>query len=1418
MLKHYLTDAKNKLKDEAYEAALEASTKALELDGMNFNALMLKGKSLYHLQNAKLAEETYRRAVDLQPDTPLVWKGLLELFELTQEHAKSIEPLEKLRAILIKNDKWDRCQKVTSDLAQAATLAGQIPKALETWYPLVLSDPRSPALFLGEHPNEETPSEVEIWISVLRIAQAHRVVGPFKSLDLILDNIVRLVPSLSWSPEDSTSLHSDVVAAIDIAVDNAWRTLKTAPGNEKSQARRVLDELCARLVAECPRAKRAAEVRLIRHEDMDGELSAEDFNLSAPMVKELAPKSSLVAILTGLEQYKAGRPLEALANLSQGIIAVPEHIEARVVLARLSLEEATFDPVRCLDMIHSSQDAAQTRYDTLGTSPNCYSDTEMNLLQARALIAQSKWHDAIMVYEGVVEHEPFLAEAVIGLAEAHLHLGEVDAASLNLQFLPPQPSSAAYFAAKGWLSYCQGDLKTAQTTLEAGLNCADVAWTLKYRLARVYWDLGGDHKTNKVFCVAMLLGAAKLNPREAGIFSMLGSWYRTIASDNVRAEKCFLKALSLDPSCEVAGLTLTEMYTAHGEDARVVQLWSDNAASQVHAAWAWERLAQYQLSHDDEAAIGNMHKLLRNAPGNASYWAALGHVYQVFGRIVAAQKSYMKALDLAPNTPNVLCELARIELSLGLLDEALGHLTAIESPNAAVNKLHAETLFTQAKALCAQGLYGRSLAQLHQASHVLTTCVATERHPCLYKLLGDIHMFAFYLPPTEDLLAFLSQGSDAYAKVLADQPDDPVALFDAGISQWILAQAKGFLHHFPVTKWSLDHNPIYPEAMKCHVDLARSHLTKSLSINPNDAKVWNAFGAVSGSVALKQFAFVRAIELENLDAAWANLGMLYLHSGLFAMAQKAYLSLQGVNPNHPAMWLGYGLLGCRKNTFADAHAAYTCAIELRLDLDILHGFAYTALISRTGSLDQALFALKKFAERDGYHAAATNSLGVALMRTGLYGQAIDAFEKALDRVQDTVTRDGILLNLAQAQVHQKQFGAAQANLKKRSTPHNLLQAQIHLGRGEHENALALIQSDEFVDNVNVLLAQQVIMYQLGQRESCRRNLEALLSQFPSEEVAKTLLALYGLDWWQSKKQTILQSLCAPLVDLYISRHDHLGVKRICDSWTSEFPQDPEGYLARARAKLAFGDLEVDLSKVPSARLPFEAQLHRMQIESAVQLFTSWNSSDTACRKWLHLNPADPLAPLVVAIGMLKRFVKNPSDLSIVTRAKQWLARHPPQSDSPYSTWLWHILSSCIHAQVGETTEAKTHAQTALNTIDLFGLDDSATILLYQARTRVYTDPAEAINLYLAHLRASETTTRHAWVELAVLMEAQGYVKTAWRVWRQIESDEWKTLVHIKRSFLQRENPKVATKCLQTLENSTSETFISAFRSEFNLTA
>lgn len=673
---------------------------------------------------------------------------------------------------------------------------------------------------------------------------------------------------------------------------------------------------------------------------------------------------------------------------------------------------------------------------------------------------------ALTTYQSLISDDSDVLtafQATIRLSELLLSKSKFVETRDALDSFAPQVSSlsdehqAIVASMRGWVLFSLGAVNDGRALLEASVPkilsaSVEKAKALK-RLAIVYWQLDGAFRREKGLCFGHLLQAAKLLPSDNEIFGWLGKWYQEIAQDVLRAEKCFLKALSLSSDNETAGVALSDLYEQQHKRALNVKLWEDMTQEPVSApTWALLRLAQHLVENDDEQAVGKLHLVLRNDPLNARYWVTLGHVYRHFGKLVSAQKSYLKAVELGEMSWCVMCELARIEGALLLFDEAFEHImpfvgdaSAKAEPDqqraSVVRTLYAELLFKQAKYLCAEGLYGRAAANLKKASGLMRALSSSSVEGL--KLIGDIHCFAFYLAPGDfnssagestGWVDFLSNGRKAYEGVTAiassptskdDFPPTRLAemLYDVGLSCWYEAQAlctanglsfSGFEHlRSPQGKKLVasieEHQPTVFKRVQSLKQKAKQFFTDAVSANPQLALGWNGLGVVHDHVLLKQFAWTRAIQAESSsESAWANLGMLYVHqpdasSTMALLAQKALIHLQGVNANNPSMWNGYGMLARRETSDSGqqqkAIEAFRCALEMGLDLDALQGFTTAVLLNESdktidNSDERLLFAMRKVLERDPFSAGAWNALGVLQQRLGLYEDSRASFDQA----------------------------------------------------------------------------------------------------------------------------------------------------------------------------------------------------------------------------------------------------------------------------------------------------------------------------------------------------------------------------------------------------------------------------------------
>lgn len=724
---------------------------------------------------------------------------------------------------------------------------------------------------------------------------------------------------------------------------------------------------------------------------------------------------------------------------------------------------------------------------------------------------------------------------------------------------------------RGWVLFKLGSVEEGKDLLERAApsiptsSQAEKARSFK-RLAIVYWHLDGTYRQEKSFCFGHLLQAAKLMPSDSEIFGWLGKYYQEVANDVLRAEKCFLKALSLSSGNAMAGMALSDLYEQQQKRELNVKLWEDMTQEQETApTWALLRLAQHLIDNDEEQAVGKLHLVLRNDPFNAQYWVTLGHVYRHFGKLVSAQKSYLKAIELGETSWCVMCEMARIEGALLLFDEAFGHIEPLVSASSLgtehipiVSLLYAELLFKQAKHLCAEGLYGRAAGNLKKASRVMKSLSSSGLSSSVegFKLIGDIHCFAFYLSPNDfdsaegdapiSWVAFISDGRKAYeavASLLATSGEvasgkRAEVYYDIGLSNWYEAQALCTVHgiHFS----GFEH--LYaPRALKLAAEIekqtgtlvtikhlkekARKSFIDAVKISPDFGLAWNGLAIAHDHLLVKQFSWTRAIQAESSESAWANLGMLYVHQPVgkttASLAQKAFIHLQGVNSDNPSMWNGYGMLSRREVSEVEkqkAIEAFRCALEAGLDLDALQGFT-TAILSGTiivgeeseseksSSNEELLFAMRKVLERDPYNPGAWNALGVLQQRLGLYEESRVSLESALSCVSKAswyAQRDqqkGVEWNANLAR-----FGGAD---------------KLHLGDstagGAFDQAIAAVQ--EFSSDgsktrvlISVLKAQK--RYHVSDGKGALQELSGLLQQDLStserDVVAVVALSIAGL--------------------------------------------------------------------------------------------------------------------------------------------------------------------------------------------------------------------------------------------------------------------------------------------------------------------
>ncbi|EGZ28000.1 hypothetical protein PHYSODRAFT_467392 [Phytophthora sojae] len=1188
MLRQMLVDAAAFLKAERYQEAQDAGRRVTQFDPNNFQAFMCVGLASFHLQQWEDCEEAYRRAADIKPDMPAPWKYLVDLFEARNDVKSKLQPLEKLVEINLSGKKPKRCQKWVAEVAAAAMELKMLPKAFDSWYTLVGEQPGDAGqLSLEKTPNEELPSPLNIWLDLVDLLQRPGFTLSDCSVNCstaeFSSQFFAVTSRTDWTAqtEELDVLRPRMDGAIAYFMRFHLDALKTS--KKKSSLLKTVDALATSIIQWFPGLKIPAEYLLLRAEDQDSPITLDKATEIAKGLSATHSKSPMALVYQALEclQHFA----EALAGYSSSSFQeCALCIRVQVELASIAL--AARDVEGCLNRLALAKKVVADKSKSLGSEgpfPSVYSEVKVLFMTATACEFSGDADKALESYRGVMESGDvdLAVKAAIAAAELLSAKSQPKEAleiidSVTASTLEDENMSAALSCTRGWLQFQLGDLRQAQSLFETNVSkipvtdVVDKGRTLK-RLAIVYWHLGGSHQTAKAGCFGHLLQAAKLTPSDAEIFSWLGKWYQEVAQDILRAEKCFLKALSISPTNGLAGMALSSLYDVQGKYDANVKLWERVTEDQETApTWALLRLAQHLVEQNDESAVGKMHLVLRNDPMNAQHWVILAHIYQNFDKQVSAQRSYLKAIEVGEENWCVRCELARIEGSLLLFDDALERIKPVVTgdlsdgdPDVTVaSMIYADLLFQQAKYLCAEGLYGNAAANLKEASTLMkglpsTSPLSGSVEAC--KLIGDIHCFAFYLSPENfssegsSWVEFISTGMKAYEaavllsrktkKEVVDGPDAVAAerYYDIGLSCWYEAQAQSNVQGVHTSAFVIDKLHSTSEANTTVAMLkakAATNFKLALQEDPSCSLAWNGLALVSDSLLVKQFAWARAIQTgSSSDATWANLGMFYLSQAdsvpsTASLAQKSFLQLQSMNPSNPSMWNGYAMLARRQasSTIQQRKTieAFDCALQVGLDLDALLGLSMALLDYGTSVGDsitqapehgneQVMFYLKKYLERDPFNPRAWHALGVAQHRLGLYTEALSSYTRAASSPQ---APNGLEWNKLVTKLGELSATTHDANVDELALLEQIA-ASVEATPGFSASLQAIVQAQ--------------ILYRQSKEGEALNLLQVLLLQEDSESAESEVVALVGL----SMASLLMKKFTSQTTDLATVCKEHL---------------------------------------------------------------------------------------------------------------------------------------------------------------------------------------------------------------------------------------------------------------------------------------
>ncbi|MSR81906.1 MAG: tetratricopeptide repeat protein [Candidatus Latescibacteria bacterium] len=344
-----------------------------------------------------------------------------------------------------------------------------------------------------------------------------------------------------------------------------------------------------------------------------------------------------------------------------------------------------------------------------------------------------------------------------------------------------------------------------------------------------------------------------------------------------QATYCEEQSLALDSTRAETYLSLARLYRARGAYEDETRLWRALLAQHPDLSEAYAGLGASMAAQGRyNAASRAFQDAIRREYRTAAVYLQLGNVYQALGHVQnnlrSAEAAYQAALELSPNQPDVLLQLARIEVALKRPEDALR-------------------------------LYRQALELSPQDDGIRIELAA------LYKSGGA----------TDMARQLLADG-------LAARPDDAVLSFELGRLWWELgdlARAQVQLQQARAQDSTLVEVYRYQgliHSSQGRQDQALEAFRKLEAVRPREAAVKVNIGIVysqQGDLTQAEQAFRAAVQLggDKGDAA-LKLGGLYMHQvrlqeavQIFKQAEEQYPANAEVHASLGEVYRQMGVLG-----------------------------------------------------------------------------------------------------------------------------------------------------------------------------------------------------------------------------------------------------------------------------------------------------------------------------------------------------------------------------------------------------------------------------------------------------------------------------------------------------------------------------
>ncbi|ORX98234.1 TPR-like protein [Basidiobolus meristosporus CBS 931.73] len=821
-LKANLKLAKEAITKKDFENALVYSERALEWDQENYNAWIFLGLANQNLDKHGESEKAYKTAIELNHSQLLGWQGLSSLYEKMENWEVLIPVLEETRILCLESNPV-KALEITRKIIELCKKTGKPSQMADTWKSFIpgspyyeqfksLEDvptPKQALLEIIKIQEEDDASTIKREVEVRRrrlgadslsviIEKVHSEVLSKSELASAYEQLLQLLEADSADTEEIRIKYlKHLHQKLQFTLENKNRVMPYY------QCEFVISIIFNEQYGLQLREQLVQQARLLINQGTNDELPyqilIESFDVGSPDDYDISflttyvekfQDSELANLVQGHLKWKVeGDQKEALYYYSIGFETQSSSIFGHHSLSWFQYTSREFDSA--LDYAVQGKRLVQDYMAKTGAVLNSVL-TSLELCEARCYLNMGLKNvpAAYGILSRVLESHPGNIVALEGMSIALCMQKKYEKAlQLMQQVIESDPENHFALSEIGWIYYNMNEYAQAIENLRNAVALASNVALYYYRLAVTYWSMDGEYRSNREFCYANLIQAAKISPEFAQVFVYLGHYYRLVEHDDLRAKKCYQKAFSLDSAEAEAALHLSTYYINNNEKDKAESVFRALSETNTRCGWAWKKLGfvemitptnhEFLKSKENYIdAIGCFQIALRTDVKNYACWEGLAESYVLEGRYMAALKAFKRASELDPTATYPYLQIAFINQKIGLYSEAITQyektLGEILQSDDASNKKHFELPFlkgladcylAQAKEYFQNGLYGRvaescqnGLLRAKDGLLILPNSVS------LWKIIGDICVLLKSVPtylglcPPDNLLEITRAG------------------------------------------------------------------------------------------------------------------------------------------------------------------------------------------------------------------------------------------------------------------------------------------------------------------------------------------------------------------------------------------------------------------------------------------------------------------------------------------------------------------------------------------------------------------------------------------------------------------------------------------------------------------------------------